>query len=86
MNQEGTLKPDEVYALTAAILYWNGIIQESAGTVAATLPKVKMPNREDTSRLPFPVEAWDAKAIQNHPSLRGRRTQSLECSVLQCIP
>ena len=56
MNQEGTLQTDEVYALTAAILYWNGIIQENDVVDAKSLPKVKMPNRE--GYIPPPISEW----------------------------
>jgi hypothetical protein len=42
---ERTLKPDEVYATTALILYKNGIIKEDEVIDARTLPKVQMPNR-----------------------------------------
>jgi hypothetical protein len=45
-KQEGTLKPNEVYALTAFILYKNGVIQEDDVLDAQTLPQVKMPNRD----------------------------------------
>jgi len=45
-NQGGTLKPNEVYALTAFILYKNGIIQEGEVLDAKTLPNVHMPNRD----------------------------------------
>ena len=44
-GQEGTLKPDEVYATTAFVLYRNGIIQENDVMDAKSLPKVQMPNR-----------------------------------------
>ena len=44
-KQEGTLSANEVYALTAVLLYWNGIIQESEVMDAKTLPKVPLPNR-----------------------------------------
>jgi cytochrome c len=44
--QEGTLKPDEVYALVAFLLYKNGVIQETDVLDAQSLPKVKMPNRD----------------------------------------
>jgi cytochrome c len=50
----GTLKPDEVYALTAFLLYKNEIINESDVLDAKTLPKVKMPNREGF----VPPVAW----------------------------
>jgi S-disulfanyl-L-cysteine oxidoreductase SoxD len=41
----GTLTHDEVYALTAFLLYRNGIIGENDVMDAQTLPKVEMPNR-----------------------------------------
>ena len=44
-NQEGSLQPDEVYALTAFVLYRNEIIQESDVMDARSLPKIQMPNR-----------------------------------------
>ena len=42
----GTLKPDEVYALTAYLLTLNGIVPENSELNERTLPAVKMPNRE----------------------------------------
>jgi cytochrome c len=44
--QEGSLKVDEVYSLTAFILYRNDIIKEDDVIDATSLPKVKMPNRD----------------------------------------
>jgi S-disulfanyl-L-cysteine oxidoreductase SoxD len=43
--QEGSLKADEVYSLTAFILYRNDIIKEDDVVDAAALPKIVMPNR-----------------------------------------
>jgi len=43
---EGSLKADDVYSLTAFILYRNEIIKEDDVINAATLPKIKMPNRD----------------------------------------
>ncbi|RUO99169.1 cytochrome c [Hyphomicrobium sp.] len=42
----GSLSGDEVYALTAFLLSANGVIKEDEVMTAATLPKVKMPNRD----------------------------------------
>ena len=42
---EGSLSADQVYALTAFLLYQNGIIQESDAMDAESLPKIQMPNR-----------------------------------------
>jgi hypothetical protein len=44
-KEEGTLTADQVYSLTALILYWNGIIKETDVLDAATLPTIQMPNR-----------------------------------------
>ena len=41
----GTLTPDEVYALTAFLLYRNGIIAETDVMDDKSLPKVEMPNK-----------------------------------------
>jgi mono/diheme cytochrome c family protein len=43
---EGSLSADEVYAVTAFLLYRNAIIRESDVMDARTLPKVRMPNRD----------------------------------------
>lgn len=45
-NAPQSLAPDEVYALSAWILFRNGIIAEDAVMDHATLPKVQMPNRK----------------------------------------
>ena len=54
---EGTLNADEVYALTAVLLYRNGIIKEDDVLDATSLPKVPMPNRNGF--LPSRLE-WKA--------------------------
>ena len=41
-----SLSNDEVYAVSAYILYLNGIVDDNAVMNAQTRPKVKMPNRE----------------------------------------
>ena len=44
-DAEGSLTPDQVYAVTAFLLYKNDIIKESEVLDAKTLLKVQMPNR-----------------------------------------
>jgi cytochrome c len=45
LGREGSLKPDEVYALTAFLLFRNDVLKSEDEVVdAQTLPKVKMPN------------------------------------------
>jgi cytochrome c len=47
LNKEGTLTPNEVYAITAFLLYKNGVIHSEDEVMdAQTLPKLKMPNRD----------------------------------------
>jgi cytochrome c len=41
-----SLTNDEVYAVSAYVLYLNGIVSEDAQMNAQTLPQVKMPNRD----------------------------------------
>ena len=45
LNQAGFLTANEVYSLTAYLLYRNGIIQEGDVMDAQSLPLVQMPNR-----------------------------------------
>lgn len=45
-NNPLSLSSDETYAVTAYLLYLNGIIGENAVMDARTLPQVKMPNRD----------------------------------------
>ncbi len=52
LNREGTLTADEVYALTAYLLYVNDVIPEDKVLDAQSLPQVKMPNRDAFAPLP----------------------------------
>ncbi|MBT8080357.1 MAG: cytochrome c [Gammaproteobacteria bacterium] len=42
----GTLTPDEIYALTAYVLFINEIVDENAELDAEALPAVRMPNAD----------------------------------------
>ncbi len=52
LGREGTLKPDEVYALTAFLLFKNDVINETDLLDAQSLPKVQMPNRDGAALPP----------------------------------
>lgn len=56
----GTLSADEVYALTAYLLYLNDIIDEHDTMDRETLPAVEMPNR-DNFVWAWPPESRDAR-------------------------
>ena len=58
-TRPGSLTADEVYAVTAYVLYRNEVIKETDVLDATSLPKVRMPNRNNF--LPVQPE-WNAKA------------------------
>jgi hypothetical protein len=62
-GQEGSLKPDEVYALTAFLLFKNGVIQETDVLDQTTLPQVKMPNRDGAA-----IPEWKPGQPRPYPS------------------
>jgi S-disulfanyl-L-cysteine oxidoreductase SoxD len=52
LNREGTLTPDEVYALTAYLLFINGVIPEDQVLDRQNLAQVKMPLGDHYASLP----------------------------------
>jgi cytochrome c len=52
LGKEGTLTANEVYALTAFLLYKNDVIKEDQVLDAQSLPNVKMPNRDGAALPP----------------------------------
>ena len=65
VGKEGTLTADEVYALTAYLLFINQVIPEGEVLDQQSLPKVKMPIGDDYARLPD----WKPKTrrLQGYP-------------------
>jgi hypothetical protein len=65
LGKEGTLTPNEVYSLTAFLLYKNAVIREDEVMDARSLPKVKMPNRDGFALPP----AWKhgTPRLQGYP-------------------
>ena len=52
LNREGTLTPDEVYGLTAYLLFINGVIPEDQVLDQQNLAAVKMPLGDKYAKLP----------------------------------
>jgi S-disulfanyl-L-cysteine oxidoreductase SoxD len=52
LNREGTLTPDEVYSLTAYLLFINDVIPEDQALDQQSLPKVKMPIGDNYALVP----------------------------------
>ena len=46
LNAPQSLTPDEVYAVSAYVLFLNGIVAQDTTLDADTLAKIKMPNRD----------------------------------------
>ena len=46
LQAPGTLKADEIYAVTAYVLFLNGIVADDEVLDEESLPRVKMPNRD----------------------------------------
>jgi hypothetical protein len=65
LNREGTLTPDEVYSLTACLLFINDVIPEDQALDQQSLPKVKMPIGDNYAALP----EWKprTKRLQGYP-------------------
>jgi cytochrome c len=66
-GQEGSLQPDELYSLTAFLLFKNDIIKETDVIDAQTLPKVQMPNRNGF----IPQQLEDIHDIKKRGCRRG---------------
>jgi len=68
LGKEGSLAPNEEYALTAYILYKSNVVKEDDVMDAESLPKVKMPNRDGFALPP----AWKhgAPRLQGYPQNR----------------
>ena len=64
IGKEGTLNPNEVYSLTAFILFKNSVIPEDQVIDAKSLPQVKMPNKDGFA---LPPEEWK----HGQPRLQG---------------
>jgi S-disulfanyl-L-cysteine oxidoreductase SoxD len=65
LGKEGSLTPNEVYSLTAFILFKNDVIKEDEVMDAQSLPKVKMPNH-DGFALPPPWKHGEPR-LQGYP-------------------
>ena len=72
-RQEGSLTPDQVYAVTAFLLYRNGIIQEDDILDSRSLPRIQMPNRNGF----YPSEpAWTPgmrRPFGHYPDPQGKK-------------
>jgi mono/diheme cytochrome c family protein len=52
LGAEGTLTADEVYSLTAYLLYLNDLVDDDTVLDEESLPKIQMPNRDNWAQVP----------------------------------
>ena len=71
-NKPGSLSDDEVYAVTAYLLYRDEIVKESDVLDATSLPKVRMPNRNGFVPA-VPVWPETPAQLRTSGSVPGRR-------------
>ena len=69
IDEPGSLTPEQVYAVTAYLLFLNGIIREHDVMDARTLAQVRMPNRDGFVSDPRP----DVGRASRRPSGSGQR-------------
>ena len=72
-DHPGTLPPDQVYAVTAYLLYLNAIVGERDLMTQTTLPLVKMPNRNGFVSDPRPDTSHATKSGGSGKSGRSGR-------------
>lgn len=65
-----SLSSDEVYAVTAYVLFLNGIVPKDAVMSAETLPKVKMPNRDGFDAPDPRPDVRNEACMKNCPPLK----------------
>ena len=66
-TRPGTLTPNEVYAVTAFVLFLNGVIQETDVLDATTLPKVRMPNRDNFVAVEINLKPGQRRPLGHYP-------------------
>ncbi len=66
-TKPGSLTPDEVYAVTAYVLFLNDVIEESTVLDAKTLPEVKMPNRDNFLAVEIDWKPGQRRPLGNYP-------------------
>ena len=66
-TKPGTLTPNEVYAATAFVLYLNDVITENDIVDATTLPKIRMPNRDNFVAVEIDLRPGQRRPLGHYP-------------------
>jgi S-disulfanyl-L-cysteine oxidoreductase SoxD len=62
MDAPGSLRNDEIYAVSAYVLYLNGIVGLQDRLDAHSLPRIRMPNRDGFTGIDAPLPPADARS------------------------
>jgi S-disulfanyl-L-cysteine oxidoreductase SoxD len=66
-TKPGSLAPDEVYAVTAFILFLNDIVKENDMLDATTLPRIRMPNRDNFVAVELDWKPGQRRPLGHYP-------------------
>jgi len=66
-TKPGSLTPNEVYAVTAFVLFLNDIVKENDVVDATTLPKVRMPNRDNFVAVELDWKPGQRRPLGHYP-------------------
>ncbi len=69
-TKPGSLTPNEVYAVTAYVLFLNEVIAENDVLDATTLPKVRMPNRENFLAVEIDWKPGQRRPLGYYPPIK----------------
>jgi cytochrome c len=69
-TKPGSLTPNEVYAATAFVLFLNDVITESDVIDATTLPKIRMPNRDNFVTVELDWKPGQRRPLGYYPGKR----------------
>jgi S-disulfanyl-L-cysteine oxidoreductase SoxD len=68
-TKPGSLTPNEVYAATAYVLFLNDVIKENDVLTATTLPKIRMPNRDNFIAVELDWKPGQRRPLGHYPGL-----------------
>jgi cytochrome c len=66
-TKPGSLTPNEVYSVTAFVLFLNDIVKENDVLDATTLPKVRMPNRDNFVAVELDWKPGQRRPLGHYP-------------------
>ena len=70
-TKPGSLTPDEVYAVTAYVLFLNEVVEENTVLDAKTLPNVRMPNRDNFLAVELDWKPGQRRPLGYYPSAQN---------------